>query len=49
MVTERVGARTVVLFHHGPHRTDDALDTMAAVVPTELEVVTAREGMVIDS
>ena len=46
---ERVGARTVVLFHHGPHRTDDALDTMADVVPTDLEVVTAREGLVLDA
>jgi phosphoribosyl 1,2-cyclic phosphodiesterase len=45
---EKVGARTVVLFHHGPHRVDDALDTMADVVPTHLEVVTAREGLVLD-
>ncbi|PKW25454.1 MBL fold metallo-hydrolase [Phycicoccus duodecadis] len=44
---ERVGARRLVLFHHGPHREDDALDTMAQVVPTDLEVVTAREGMVL--
>ena len=42
---ETVGARTVVLFHHGPHRVDDALDTMADLVPTDLEVVTAYEGM----
>lgn len=42
---ERVGAGTVVLFHHGPQRTDEALDTMADVVPTGLEVVTAFEGM----
>jgi phosphoribosyl 1,2-cyclic phosphodiesterase len=47
-LAEKVGARTVVLFHHGPHRTDDALDTMADVVPTELDVVTAAEGMVLD-
>lgn len=45
---ERAGVRTVVLFHHGPHRTDDALDTMADVVPTELEVLTAHEGLVLD-
>ena len=25
-LAERVGAAQVVLFHHGPHRTDDALD-----------------------
>jgi phosphoribosyl 1,2-cyclic phosphodiesterase len=47
-LAEKVGAHTVVLFHHGPHRTDDALDTMADVVPTDLTVVTAAEGMVID-
>jgi phosphoribosyl 1,2-cyclic phosphodiesterase len=45
---ERVGAGKVVLFHHGPHRTDDALDAMADVVPTELEVVTAHEGLVLE-
>ncbi len=45
---ERVGARKVVLFHHGPHRVDDALDTMADVVETGLEVVTAHEGMVLE-
>jgi phosphoribosyl 1,2-cyclic phosphodiesterase len=46
---ERTGAGTVVLFHHGPHRTDDALDTMADVVPTDLQVVTAYEGLVLDN
>ncbi len=47
-LAERLDARTVVLFHHGPHRTDDALDTMAEVVPTDLEVLTAREGLVLE-
>lgn len=47
-LAERVGARRLVLFHHGPGRVDDALDTMAAVVPTDLEVVTAHEGLVLE-
>ena len=31
-LAERVGAGAVVLFHHGPHRTDDALDEIGAAV-----------------
>ncbi|MDO8105854.1 MBL fold metallo-hydrolase [Isoptericola sp. b441] len=44
-LAERVGAGKVVLFHHSPARGDDELDTMAAAVPTDLEVVTAHEGL----
>jgi phosphoribosyl 1,2-cyclic phosphodiesterase len=44
-------ARTAVLFHHSPARTDDALDEIASWAPTldeALEVVVAREGMTFD-
>jgi ribonuclease BN (tRNA processing enzyme) len=44
-------AGTVVLFHHSPARTDDALDEIAARAQTLDEgppVVVAREGMTID-
>ncbi|MCV2393281.1 MBL fold metallo-hydrolase [Actinotalea sp. M2MS4P-6] len=44
-LAERVGAAKVVLFHHSPGRVDDDLDTMADVVPTELDIVTASEGL----
>jgi phosphoribosyl 1,2-cyclic phosphodiesterase len=47
---EACGARTVVLFHHSPVRSDVALDDIASWAPglTELEVVVAREGMTLD-
>jgi ribonuclease BN (tRNA processing enzyme) len=41
------GAGTLVLFHHSPVRTDDALDdigTFAAELAGDLRVVVAREG-----
>jgi len=44
-------AGTLVLFHHSPARTDDALDVIAAGVPElarDLPVVVAREGMTLD-
>jgi len=44
-------AGTLVLFHHSPARTDDALDDIAAWVPElarDLPVVVAREGMTLD-
>jgi ribonuclease BN (tRNA processing enzyme) len=44
-------AGTVVLFHHSPARTDDALDEIAARAQALDEgppVVVAREGMTID-
>lgn len=47
----RAGVRTLVLFHHGPARTDDALDAVAASVcagDAALQVVVAREGMVLE-
>lgn len=45
------GARTVVLFHHSPARTDAALDDIASWAPDlapGLRVVTAEEGMTLD-
>ncbi len=45
------GARTVVLFHHSPARTDAALDeiaTWARGQAADLTVVVAREGMALD-
>lgn len=46
-LAERVGAGTLVLFHHGPHRTDAALDQVAAQFGRH-GVLVAREGMVLD-
>ena len=38
----------LVLFHHGPQRTDDALDGIAQEFGAVGAVVVAREGMVLD-
>ena len=43
-VARRCGARRLVLTHHSPSRTDDALDAAAARLGVEL----AREGLAID-
>lgn len=40
-----VGAHTVVLFHHGPGRTDDQLDAIADSIQSPMAVVVAREGL----
>lgn len=42
----RVG--TLVLFHHSPTRTDDALDAIAGTVEAPMPVVVAREGQTLD-
>jgi ribonuclease BN (tRNA processing enzyme) len=45
------GACSIVLFHHSPVRTDEALDDIAAWAPAVdegLDVVVAREGMTLD-
>jgi len=44
----RCGVGTLVLFHHSPTRTDDALDDIAARTTAPLPVVVAREGSSID-
>jgi ribonuclease BN (tRNA processing enzyme) len=45
---ERVGAGTLVLFHHGPHRIDEALDRITDEVPTTIPLVVASEGLVMN-
>jgi ribonuclease BN (tRNA processing enzyme) len=48
-LAEAAGARTVVLFHHAPGRTDDELDEIAGRCwSSSVEVVVAREGLVLD-
>ena len=44
----QVGAKRLVLFHHGPGRTDDQLDALAAGLAPPLPVTVAREGDVLD-
>jgi phosphoribosyl 1,2-cyclic phosphodiesterase len=46
-LAERVGAARLVLFHHGPHRTDEALDKIEAEFGSD-RVLVAAEGMVLD-
>ena len=50
-LAQTCGARQLVLLHHSPARTDDALDEIARWAPglaPELTVVVGREGMSID-
>ncbi|HYU04134.1 MAG TPA: MBL fold metallo-hydrolase [Jatrophihabitantaceae bacterium] len=42
----RVG--TLVLFHHGPNRTDDELDAVAGDVTAPMPVVVGRQGSIIE-
>ena len=42
-LAERAGAGTLMLFHHSPARTDDALDAIAAT-PAPMPVIVARQG-----
>jgi phosphoribosyl 1,2-cyclic phosphodiesterase len=43
------GVGTVVLFHHAPSRTDEAIDAIVDTVePRGMNVVAAREGLVLD-
>jgi phosphoribosyl 1,2-cyclic phosphodiesterase len=44
----RGGARRVVLFHHGPDRTDDALDDLPTRFGPEPEVIVAAESLVLE-
>jgi phosphoribosyl 1,2-cyclic phosphodiesterase len=46
-LADRVQARSLVLFHHGPHRTDEALDRIAEEFGSD-RVLVAAEGMVLD-
>lgn len=47
-LAEQVGAGTLVLFHHGPGRTDAALDRIAAALDPAMPIVVAHEGLVFD-
>jgi ribonuclease BN (tRNA processing enzyme) len=47
-LAERVNARSLVLFHHGPNRHDDALDKITDGVTTDIPVVVAHEGLVLN-
>ena len=47
-LAERVGAAKVVLFHHGPHRTDDALDEIGRTFTASIPVLVAAEGRGLD-
>ncbi len=47
-LAERVGAAQVVLFHHGPHRTDDALDEIGRTFTASVPVLVAAEGQGLD-
>ena len=50
-LAQKCGARQLVLLHHSPARTDDALDEIAEWAPAlapEMTVVVGREGMAID-
>jgi ribonuclease BN (tRNA processing enzyme) len=42
---ERVGARALVLFHHGPHRVDEALDRITDGVRSSVPLIVASEGL----
>jgi phosphoribosyl 1,2-cyclic phosphodiesterase len=43
------GARSVALFHHDPHRTDEEIDRIVSgLVPAAVEVFAVREGMALD-
>ena len=44
---EEVQARHLVLFHHGPFRSDDALDHIIDEADTFIPVTIAREGMIL--
>jgi phosphoribosyl 1,2-cyclic phosphodiesterase len=48
-LAERAGARSVLLFHHDPNRTDAEVDAMvASFAGASVEVRGAAEGMVLD-
>ncbi len=47
-LARRAGAGRVLLAHHKPDRTDDALDELAARFRGDPRVAVAAEGQVID-
>ena len=48
-LAEECGVRKLVLFHHGPARTDAALDAIAAGLEPSGSVVVAAQGDIIDA
>jgi ribonuclease BN (tRNA processing enzyme) len=47
-LADEAGARALVLFHHGPNRTDVELDVVARDTVAPMQVILAREGDTID-
>ena len=47
-LAERVDAGSLALFHHGPHRVDDALDAIGAEFVASMPLLVAAEGMALD-
>jgi phosphoribosyl 1,2-cyclic phosphodiesterase len=47
-LAEKVNAKSLVLFHHGPHRTDEALDQIRTEFCSTGFATVAHEGMVLD-
>ena len=47
-LAESIGAWMLVLFHHGPNRTDDALDRILEGLSPSIDVIVAAEGDVLD-
>jgi ribonuclease BN (tRNA processing enzyme) len=44
----QIGARALVLTHHGPHRTDEALDRILDGIECPIPILVASEGMTLD-
>ena len=47
-LASHLDVHTLVLFHHGPSRTDDQLDTIVSELDPPLSVIMAREGQVLE-
>jgi ribonuclease BN (tRNA processing enzyme) len=47
-LAQKVNAKSLMLFHHGPHRTDDALDQIREQFCSDGYAQVAYEGMVLD-
>jgi ribonuclease BN (tRNA processing enzyme) len=47
-LADEAGVRTLILFHHGPTRTDDQLDAIASSIDAPMNVLVAVEGQMID-